>query len=90
MKHTKIDTLLDSESQATLSFEEVVKQLGLKTKNHHRPYTLNGMRKNHKFPETKQCILQFAITSQFVDKVICDVVSLDACGMDLASPYLYD
>ena len=41
MKHTKIDTLLDSGSQANLILEEVVKKLGLKTKMHHKPYSLN-------------------------------------------------
>jgi hypothetical protein len=90
MKHTKVDTLLDSGSQANLISEEVVKQLGLKTKMHHKPYSLNWISKNHKFPITKQCIIKFAITSKFVDEVICDVVPLEACGMVLGSPYLYD
>ena len=48
------------------------------------------MIKNHKFRVTKQCILQFVITYQFMDKVVYDVVSLDACGMVLGNPYLYD
>jgi hypothetical protein len=34
MKHTKIDTLLDSVSQDNLISEEVVKQLGLKNNIH--------------------------------------------------------
>ena len=37
-----------------------------------------------------QCIIKFAITSKFVDEVTCDVVPLEACGMVLGSPYLYD
>jgi hypothetical protein len=90
MKHTKIDTLLDSGSQANLISEEVVKKLGLKTKLHHKPYSLNWISKNHKLPITKQCVIKFAITSKFVDEVICDVVPLEACGMVLGSPYLYD
>jgi hypothetical protein len=90
MKHTKINTLLDSGSQANLISEEVVKQLGLKTKLHHKPYSLNWISKNHKFPITKKCVIKFAITSKFVDEVTCDVVPLEACGMVLGSPYLYD
>jgi len=35
-------------------------------------------------------MLPFAITSQFKDKVTCDVVKLDTRGMVLGSPYLYD
>ena len=39
-KHTKIDTLIDGGSQANLILEEVVKQLGLETKPHKKPYPL--------------------------------------------------
>lgn len=48
MKKTKIDTLIDSGSQVNLISEEMVKQLGLKIKMHHKPYTLNWMSKSHK------------------------------------------
>jgi hypothetical protein len=90
MKHTKIDTLIDSGSQSNLISEEVVKKLGLNTKMHHKPYSLNWISKDHKFPITNQCILKFSITSKYVDEVKCDVVSLETCGMVLGSPYLYD
>jgi hypothetical protein len=90
MKHTKIDTLIDSGSQSNLISEEVVKKLGLNTKMHHKPYSLNWISKDHKFPITKQCIIKFAITSKYVDEVTCDVVPLETCGMVLGIPYLYD
>jgi hypothetical protein len=90
MKHTKIDTLIDSGSQSNLILEEVVKQLGLKTKLHHRPYSLKWIRNNHKLHITKQCTLKFAISSKFLDEVTCDVVPLNECGMVLGIPYLYD
>ena len=90
MKHTKIDTLIDSGSQSNLISEEVVKKLGLNTKMHHKPYSLNWISKDHKLPITKQCIIKFAITSKYVDEVICDVVPLETCGMVLGNPYLYD
>jgi hypothetical protein len=47
----------------------VVKKLGLNTKMHHNPYSLNWIRKYHKFPITKQCIIKFSITSKYVDEV---------------------
>jgi hypothetical protein len=68
----------------------VVKKLGLNTKMHHKPYSLNWIRKDHKFPITKKCIIKFVITSKYVDEVTCDVVSLETCGIVLGSPYLYD
>ena len=39
-KHTKIDTLFDTRSQANLISESLVKQLSLKTHNHPKPYPL--------------------------------------------------
>jgi hypothetical protein len=72
MKHTKIDTLIDNGSQSNLISEEVVQKLGLKTKMHDKPYSLNWINKDHKFPITKQCIIKFAIKYKYVDEVIMD------------------
>jgi hypothetical protein len=90
MRHTKVDTLIDSGFQYNLISEDLVKQLGLKTQIHHKPYTLKWIRNNHQMHMTKQCTLKFAISSKYVDKVTCDVVPLSECGMVLGSPYLYD
>jgi hypothetical protein len=90
MIHTKVDTFIDSGSQSNLISEELVKQLGLNTQMHHKPYTLKWISNNHKLHITKQCTLNFAISSKFMDEVTCDVVPLNECGMVLRSPYLYD
>jgi hypothetical protein len=90
MKHTKIDTLIDSGYQYNLISEEVVNKLGLNTKMHHKPHSLNWISKDHKFLITKKGIIKFVITSKYVDEVMCDVVPLKTCGMVLGSPYLYD
>jgi hypothetical protein len=90
MQHTKVDTLIDSGSQSNLISEELVKQLGLKTQIHHKPYTLKWISNNHQMHITKQCTLKFAVSSKFVDEITCDVVPLSECGMVLGSPYLYD
>jgi hypothetical protein len=68
----------------------VVKQLGLNTQMHHKPYSLKWISNNHNLQITKKCTLKFAISSKFVDEVMCDVVPLNECGMVLGSPYLYD
>jgi hypothetical protein len=90
MRHTKVNTLIDNGSQSNLISEELVKQLGLKTQIHHKPYKLKWIRNNHQLHITKQCTLKFAISSKFVDEVTCDVVPLSECGMVLGSPYLHD
>jgi hypothetical protein len=45
MRHTKVDTLIDSGSQSNLISEELVKQLGLNTQEHHKPYSLKWISK---------------------------------------------
>jgi hypothetical protein len=90
MRHTKVDTLIYSGSQSNLISKELVKQLGLNTQMHHKPYILKWISNNHQLHITKQCTLKFAISSKFVDEVTCDVVPLNECGMVLGSPYLYD
>jgi hypothetical protein len=90
MRHTKVDTLIDSGSKSNLISEEVVNKLGLETQMHHNPYTLKWISNNHQFHITKKCTLKFAISFNFVDEVTCDVVPLSECGMVLGSPYLYD
>jgi hypothetical protein len=90
MRHTKVDTLIDSGSQSNLISEELVKKLGLKTQTHHKPYTLKWISNHHQMHITKQCTIKFAISSKYVDEVTCDVVSLRECGMILGSPYLFD
>jgi hypothetical protein len=77
-------------SQVNLISEELVKQLGLKTQVHHKPYTLKWISNHHQMHITKQCTIKFAISSKYVDEVTCDVVTLSECGMVLGSPYLYD
>jgi hypothetical protein len=89
-KQTKIDTLIDSGSQVNLISEEIVKQLGLETQPHKKPYPLGWVCKDKRMQVTKQCTLKFAITSKFIDEVEFDVVPLDICGIVLGSPYLYD
>jgi hypothetical protein len=53
MRHTMVDTLIDSGSQSNLILEELVKKLGLKTQIHHNPYTLKWIRNNHQLQITK-------------------------------------
>lgn len=88
-KHTKIDTLIDSESQANL-ISEVVKQLGLERKPHKEPYSFVWMRKKDKLQVTKKCNLKFTITSKYINEVEFDMVPLDICEIVLGSLYLYD
>ena len=57
---------------------------------HPKPYPLGWICKDENLQVSKKCILQFAITANFVDTVELDVVLLDIIGILLGSPYLYD
>jgi hypothetical protein len=85
-KHTKIDTLFDSRSQANLISEETVKKLKLETSPHPKPYPLGWICDNAKLQVTRRCKLRFVITVNFVDEVELDVIPLDICGIVLGSP----
>jgi hypothetical protein len=89
-KHTKIDTLFDTGSQANLISEDTVKKLNLETIPHPKPYPLGWICDNAKLQVTRRCKLRFAITANFIDEVELDVIPLDICGIVLGSPYLYD
>jgi hypothetical protein len=89
-KHTKIDTLFDTGSQANLISEDTVKKLKLETIPHPKPYPLGWICDNAKLQVTRRCKLRFSITIHFVDEVELDVIPLDICGIVLGSPYLYD
>jgi hypothetical protein len=89
-KHTKIDTLFDTGSQANLISEDTVKKLNLETIPHPKPYPLGWICDNAKLQVTRRCRLRFAITANFIDEVELDVIPLDICGIVLGSPYLYD
>ena len=93
-KHTKIDTLFDSGSQANLVSWDIVKNIGLESKPHPKPYPLGWVCENAQLQVTKQCRLRFVIASKFMDEVdldvVTDVVPLDMCGIVLGIPYLYE
>jgi hypothetical protein len=39
---------------------------------------------------TRRCKIKFSISASYVDEVECEVAPLDACGVMLGSPYLWD
>lgn len=88
-KHTKVDTLFDSGSQANLISEDLVKKLNLEIIPHPKPYPLGWICKDENLQVLKKCMMCFAIKTHFIDMVELDVVPLDITGVVLVSPYLY-
>jgi hypothetical protein len=88
--NVKVDTLVDSVSQANIMSEDVVNNLVYETKSHPKPYPLGWICGDNNLQVTRQCKIKFAITSNYVDEVELDIVPLEICGIVLGSPYLYD
>ena len=82
--------MFDSGSQVNLISEAIVKNLGLLTTPHKKPYPLGWLSDKAQLEVTRQCKLKFYFGSVFVDEVELDIVPLDICGIVLESPYLYD
>ena len=89
-KHTKIDTLFDSGSQANLISTDLVKKLNLETVPHHKPYPLRCITKDANLQVTRKCIFMFSITTNFIDEVELYVMPLNISGIVFRSLYLYD
>jgi hypothetical protein len=89
-KNIRIDTLFDRGSQVNLIYEVLVKNMGLVTKPHPKPYPLGCVCDKEKIIVTKECRVRFSIASKLIDEVDLVVVPLDICGIVLGSPYLYD
>jgi hypothetical protein len=82
--------LFDLGSQVNLISEALIKNMGLETKPHPKPYPLGWVFDKEKLNVTKQCRVRFVIASKLIDEVDLDVVSLDICCIVLGSPYIYD
>jgi hypothetical protein len=74
--NVKVDTLVDSGSQANLIREEVVNNLGLEIKPHPKLYPLGWICGDNNLQVTKQCKIKFESTSKYVDEVELDIVPL--------------
>jgi hypothetical protein len=68
----------------------MVENLALETIEHPRPYNLAWLKNSQKVNVYKQCLVQFSIGDIYYDKVLCDVIPMDACHLILGRPWQYD
>jgi hypothetical protein len=68
----------------------MVENLALETIEHPRPYNLAWLKNLQKVNVYKQCLVQFSIGDIYYDKVLCDVIPMDACHLILGRPWQYD
>nr|GEY91372.1 putative reverse transcriptase domain-containing protein [Tanacetum cinerariifolium] len=80
----------DSGSCDNLIAEEAVHKLGLKTKNHPKPYKLQWLKKGGVVTVSKHVHVPFSVGTTYKDNVWCDVVAMDDCHLLLGKPWEYD
>jgi hypothetical protein len=70
--------------------EEVVEKLALETEKHPNPYRLEWLKKGNEVIVTKCCLVSFSIGNRYKDKMLCNVMAMDACHLLLGRPWQYD
>ncbi|GKD90770.1 hypothetical protein Tco_1366277 [Tanacetum coccineum] len=69
---------------------EAVQKLGLKTKNHPKPYKLQWLKKGGEVTVSKHVHVSFSVRNTYKNNVWCDVVPMDACHLLLGRTWEYD
>lgn len=90
VKQEVINAIIDTGSQKNPISEQLVQKLGLAITPHPKPYPLVWIHKENELQIRQQCTFKFAVTSQYIHEVTCEVVPLDICQFILGSPYLWD
>ncbi|XP_039120519.1 uncharacterized protein LOC120256922 [Dioscorea cayenensis subsp. rotundata] len=83
------EVIVDGGSQENLISREMVNQLKLKLRKHPHPYKIGWIKSMGEIKVTEQCEIEFSI-GKYKDKVVCDVVDMDACQIMLGRPWQFD
>jgi hypothetical protein len=89
VKDCRVHTIIDGGSCNNLVNVEVVKKLGLTTREHPHPYHIQWFNNNGKVKVTKIARIHFSIGS-YHDFANFDVVPMDACSLLLGHPWEFD
>ena len=66
-----------------------MEKLKLKGLEHPNPYRVSWLKNGHQVTVIERCLLNFQI-GKLSEKVLCDVVAMDACHISLGRPWLLD
>jgi hypothetical protein len=89
VKDSRVHTIIDGGSCNNLVKVEVVKKLGLATRDHPHPYHIQWFNNSGKFKVTQTARMHFSIGS-YHDFAGFDVVIIDACSLLLGRPWEFD
>src|SRR5437016_8097889 len=89
VKDCRVHTIIDGGSCNNLVNTEVVKKLGLPTREHTHPYHIQWLNNSGKIKVTQTARVHFSIGS-YHDYADFDVVPMDACSLLLGRPWEFD
>jgi hypothetical protein len=89
VKDYRVHTIIDGGSCNNLVNVEVVKKLGLTTREHPHPYHIQWFNNSSKFKVRKTARVHFSIGS-YHDFANFDVVTMNACSFLLGCPWEFD
>ena len=81
--------IIDSGSTDNIVSEEAVSKLKLKRISHTNPYKVTWLNKGQDVLVNEQAWVEFSI-GRYKDKVLCDVLPMDACHLLLGRPWQFD
>ncbi|XP_074305713.1 uncharacterized protein LOC141640935 [Silene latifolia] len=81
--------IVDSGSCTNVVSRDLVDNLKLPTKNHPKPYKLHWLDGNNGILVKKQALVSLQL-GPYEDKVMCDVIPMNACYILLGMPWQYD
>ncbi|GJX88764.1 putative reverse transcriptase domain, zinc finger, CCHC-type, aspartic peptidase domain protein [Tanacetum coccineum] len=84
------NVIIDGGSCENVISSIMVDKLGLKTKEHPKPYTLSWFKKGNEVKVSKRCLVNFSIGEKYTDEVWCDVVLMETCHILLRRPWQFD
>ncbi|GJY28278.1 hypothetical protein Tco_0404045 [Tanacetum coccineum] len=82
--------VVDPGSCDNLIAEDAVEKLGLKTKNRHKHYKLQWLKKGIEVTVSKRVLVTFSLGTTYKDSVWCDKVPIDTYRLLLGRPWEYD
>ena len=80
---------IDGGSCPNVAFITLINKLKLPTKVHPTPYSPQWLRQGNEVIISKKALIAFSVSSYY-DKVLCDVLLVDACHLLLAMLWLFD
>ena len=89
--HNKVcNVIIDNDNSENVVSKALVNALNLKTKKHPSPYKIAWIKKGQEVQVLEVCKVPLSIRKYYKNKIVCDVVDMDACIILLGRSWHYD